>query len=285
MSARATQFGEPFDFEIDDETTVIPIKDPEDDPVHMLSFFGGGFGGWTYGMKHIGAYHGISTKVVAIESDFLACINYAANHDVPIVNGYAPLPINMMQRMPKGCVIHGNVLSSTWMAPVATWHPNIVTISAPCQPWSGAGAEKGLACPEGLCFPESLLQARLLQPEVIGLEQVTGFNSHDQRAMVIKVISMIGYAINWSRSFDFAACGPVHRSRWIAILKRVSEIPPVDSCPRSMNTCSGEQHDESADSDNANQTVLGSHVCSSLRFSWGWFFMCESQKSGPIRGI
>jgi len=285
MSARATQFGEPFDFEIDDETTVIPIKDPEDDHVHMLSFFGGGFGGWTYGMKHIGAYHGISTKVVAIESDLLACINYAANHDVPIVNGYAPLPINMMQRMPKGCVIHGNVLSSTWMAPVATWHPNIVTISAPCQPWSGAGAEKGLACPEGLCFPESLLQARLLQPEVIGLEQVTGFNSHDQRAMVIKVISMIGYAINWSRSFDFAACGPVHRSRWIAILKRVSEIPPVDSCPRSMNTCSGEQHDESADSDNANQTVLGSHVCSSLRFSWGWFFMCESQKSGPIRGI
>ena len=248
MNARASNFGDAFDYEIDHETTVIPIRNTADDHVHMLSLFGGGFGGWTYGMKHLCAYHGISAQIVAVESDLIACANYAANHDVPIVNGYATLPSNLMQQMPKGCVIHGNVLSTTWIEPIAEWHPQILTISAPCQPWSGAGHAKGLLSAEGLSFPEALLQARLLQPEVIGLEQVTGFNTHEQRSHVIKVISMIGYAINWSRSFDFAVCGPVTRSRWIALLHRISDIPPIDRCPPSLSSMHARHdHDEQFD--------------------------------------
>ena len=218
-------------------------------------------------MKHLCAYHGISAQIVAVESDLIACANYAANHDVPIVDGYATLPSNLMQQMPKGCVIHGNVLSTTWIEPIAEWHPQILTISAPCQPWSGAGHAKGLLSAEGLSFPEALFQARLLQPEVIGLEQVTGFNTHEQRSHVIKVISMIGYAINWSRSFDFAVCGPATRSRWIALLHRISDIPPIDRCPSSLS-CMHAKHDHDEQFDQHEPIVsFGGRIFLSTRFS------------------
>ena len=85
-----------------------------------------------------------------------------------------------------------------------------------------------------MCFPEALIQTRWLQPEVIGLEQVTGFSIHEQRAQAIKMISMIGFAVAWSRSFEYAACGPVQRSRWIAILHRISDIAPADACSRGI---------------------------------------------------
>ena len=225
LDARAADFGEQIDFEIDGESTAIPINASHDRHVHVLSFFGGGFGGWTYGMKHLSAFHGVPAQVVAIESDLLACANYAANHDVPIINGYLPVSETLMNHMPKGCVIHGNVLSNQWMQAMAKWHPNILTISPPCQPWSGAGNSKGLATIDGMCFPEAILQARFLQPETIGIEQVTGFNTHDHRALVMKTISMIGYAVKWSKNIDFSFCGPVSRSRWIAILQRVCDIP------------------------------------------------------------
>ena len=273
MSVRSNDMDSDMDYEIDRETAVIPIHASKDDHVHMLSFFGGGFGGWTYGMKHLCAYHGISAQIVAIESDLTACTNYAANHDVPIVNGYDDLPANLMTRMPKGCVIHGNVLATTWMNSMAEWHPDILTISAPCQPWSGAGHAKGLATPDGLAFPEALLQARLLQPEVIGLEQVTGFNTHEQRATVIKVISMIGYAINWSRSFDYAVCGPVTRSRWIALLNKICDIPPVDWCPRSLKPfsnhdgCEGFDKQEVGDGDGFDMRFHGNPSKVADRFS------------------
>ena len=231
LDARAADFGEQIDFEIDGESTAIPINASHDRHVHVLSFFGGGFGGWTYGMKHLSAFHGVPAQVVAIESDLLACANYAANHDVPIINGYLPVSETLMNHMPKGCVIHGNVLSNQWMQAMAKWHPNILTISPPCQPWSGAGNSKGLATIDGMCFPEAILQARFLQPETIGIEQVTGFNTHDHRALVMKTISMIGYAVKWSKNIDFSFCGPVSRSRWIAILQRVCDIPPVDEIP------------------------------------------------------
>ena len=241
LAARSSDFGESFDYEIDNEATVIPIESNREDCVHMLSFFGGGFGGWTYGMKHLSAYHGVKAQIVAIESDLTACATYAANHDVPVINGYVSLPVDVLSHMSQGCVIHGSVLSNNWIAAAAKWHPHVLTISPPCQPWSNAGRGKGLDSSEGLCFPEALLQARFLQPQCIGLEQVTGFNTHEHRALVMKTISMIGYAVVWSRSNDFGIFGPVARSRWLAVLQKVSEIPPVDWIPQSV--C--EQHEKS----------------------------------------
>lgn len=56
-------FGDMFDYEIDAEATVIPIVEAADDLLHMFSMFGGGFGGWTSGMKHLCAYHGLTAKI------------------------------------------------------------------------------------------------------------------------------------------------------------------------------------------------------------------------------
>ena len=52
--------------------------------------------------------------------------------------------------------------------------------------------------------------------------------SHPQKRLVMKTISMCGYAISWSRCVDLARFAPVSRSRWLAVLRKIAEIAPVD---------------------------------------------------------
>ena len=166
--ADITEFG--FDYLFDASTTILPVQKKTDDMMKVLSLYGGGFGGWAFAVTHLNAYHGIPTQHIAVESNMEACISFAVQHDVPVLNGYYDIPFKRFQGNFKGCVIHGNAVSTQWMTPVAQWGPNVVTISAPCPPWSQASKGKGLATPEGMLLPESILHARLFQPDVICLE-------------------------------------------------------------------------------------------------------------------
>ena len=44
--------------------------------------------------------------------------------DVPVINGYVSLPVDVLSHMSQGCVIHGSVLSNNWIAAAAKWHPH-----------------------------------------------------------------------------------------------------------------------------------------------------------------
>ena len=122
----------------------LPVQKKTDDMMKVLSLYGGGFGGWAFAVTHLNAYHGIPTQHIAVESNMEACISFAVQHDVPVLNGYYDIPFKRFQGNFKGCVIHGNAVSTQWMTPVAQWGPNVVTISAPCPPWSQASKGKGL---------------------------------------------------------------------------------------------------------------------------------------------
>ena len=163
------------------------------------------------------------------ESDLLACANYAINHRVPILNGFENLPVNAFHDLTYGGVVHASAVSYNWMDAASAWHPNIITISSPCQQWSGAGHGKGLYSMEGLLLPESICMSRFLQPEFIAVEQVSGFACHDHKHKVMQTISMCGYQVVWSRTVDLAWFGPLNRSRWLALLQRVVDMPPVDA--------------------------------------------------------
>eukprot|EP00435_Cladocopium_sp_Y103_P042424 s126_g11.t1 len=163
-----------------------------------------------------------------IDSDLQACATYCLNHKVTVFDANA-LPDNFANMIGHGCALHGDATSQTWLPAIAEWNPEIVTLSSPCQPWSKASTGRGLACFDGMLMIEGLLQSRWLQPAAICLEQVSGFCSHDHKAMVMKVISMIGYAICWSKSSDLSHFAPVHRARWLAVLRRVTTTTPCES--------------------------------------------------------
>ena len=220
-----------WDYAVDDETLVIPVQRgfQASEGIKVLSLFGGGFGGWSYAMKHLSKTKHLSCTSIAVESDLLACANYAINHRVPILNGFENLPVNAFHDLTYGGVVHASAVSYNWMDAASAWHPNIITISSPCQQWSGAGHGKGLYSMEGLLLPESICMSRFLQPEFIAVEQVSGFACHDHKHKVMQTISMCGYQVVWSRTVDLAWFGPLNRSRWLALLQRVVDMPPVDA--------------------------------------------------------
>ena len=210
---------------------IVPFCHVKHNHFRMLSLYGGGFGGWTHAMSHLVGFHAVPAQTVMIESDLLACIGYSVSHGVPIINGYSKLPVNLMHKVFTGCAIHANAVSDTWIEAIAAWHPNLITVSAPCRPWSAASESKGLAGQEGVLLPETMFQCRLLQPSYVGLEQVSGFQLHPHKRFVLKTIYMTGFTLLWSQCLDLSHFGPVHRSRWLALLKRVDGIPPCDMIP------------------------------------------------------
>eukprot|EP00435_Cladocopium_sp_Y103_P070880 s44_g36.t1 len=163
-----------------------------------------------------------------IDSDLQACAAYCINHKVTVFDANT-LPVNFVDLVGHGCAIHGDAASHAWLPAIAKWNPEIITLSSPCQPWSKASTGRGLSCSDGMLLIEGLLQSRWLQPSAICLEQVSGFSSHDHKAMVMKVISMIGYAICWSKSSDLSHFAPVHRARWLAVLRKVTDATPCIS--------------------------------------------------------
>eukprot|EP00438_Fugacium_kawagutii_P002307 Skav226066 [mRNA] locus=scaffold211:569345:573190:- [translate_table: standard] len=72
-----------------------------------------------------------------------------------------------------------------------------------------------------MLFPETLLQCRLLKPEIILIENVVGFSQHDHYQYVLRTMQHIGYKVFWSGTVELAHMCPVKRPRWLAILIRV----------------------------------------------------------------
>ena len=237
-----------WDYAVTQDSLVVPFSHMKHDHMRMLSLFGGGIGGWSYALSHLAGFHAVPSTAVMIENDLTACIGFCINHDTPLVNGFYEIPSNLMSKMNTGCAIHANVSTHYWLPAMAAWHPNFITVSAPCTPWSAAAKGPGLTSVPGLLLPESLFQCRFLQPDMIGLEQVAGFNMHEHKHAVLKTIYMIGYTVAWSKVVDLLTFGPVRRSRWLALLRRVDAYAPCDApvlnfpsmpmhTPRTFDAC------------------------------------------------
>eukprot|EP00438_Fugacium_kawagutii_P014627 Skav234628 [mRNA] locus=scaffold171:195924:199841:+ [translate_table: standard] len=117
-----------------------------------------------------------------------------------------------------------------WLEAVSNWHPELVTISSPCVPWSTGGLERGLFTADGMLLPEALSICKFLQPRIVMLEQVAGIGSHAHLKIIVKTAHWAGYVVKFARIADVQAISPVKRSRWLAILTR-AEDPMVHSLP------------------------------------------------------
>eukprot|EP00438_Fugacium_kawagutii_P033516 Skav222491 [mRNA] locus=scaffold1835:172720:177369:- [translate_table: standard] len=211
---------EEWDFRVSAGSTLLPIKDVDKNPLHVLECFAGGYGGWSYAMKHLRRHFGIPSQILSLESDLAACSNFAVNHQVPIVNGFNVLPHDTFQDVHEDCLLHADVASRDWLGAVSTWHPHVMLVSSPCPPWSAAGEAKGLNTEAGMLLPETIIQAKWLQPEVIILEQVASIQQHQHKQHVHRTFHACGYIHVWTRIVDMQNCTPVARPRWLSVWRR-----------------------------------------------------------------
>ena len=122
--------------------------------------------------------------------------------------------------------------SSLWEA-AAVWGPEIITISAPCPPWSGAAAQRGLHSLDGQLLFRSIALCKLLRPKLILIEQVAAFHAHPHRHWIQKALWFAGYQLRFSHVSELGDVMPVRRARWLGIAYFIHEFdlkfPPLSS--------------------------------------------------------
>lgn len=209
-----------FDYEVNANTVIIPIGGDSNttQQLKVLEMFAGYYGGWHRGCAFLQENFDVSFRNVAIESDLRACAFYASSRGIPIFDAYKPLPVTLLEQFSGDCVFHGDVTAMNWVPIISSWQPDMLCISAPCQPWSAAASGPGLADSQGMTFVESLLVGRWVQPAVILLENVIGVMKHQHFQALLRTMGHVGYKILWSGAVELKAICPVQRPRWLAIL-------------------------------------------------------------------
>ena len=122
---------------IDDDTLVLPLSKRSSGIIPVLHFFGGAWGGWSYACQLL-AEKDVPIISGCIEVDFTAPRQYALSHRCPLLSAAQELPPLTMLSFPEGFCIHGDVFEDSWLQAAACWNVEVITISAPCPPWSGA---------------------------------------------------------------------------------------------------------------------------------------------------
>ena len=200
--------------------------------VRMLELFAGSFGGWKHAAKIITAKTDCDIQTVAVESSQDLAKSFAISHACNFVDigNVKNMPVDLFVHSPASWIICTDVRDRDLLEPLARWAPTLVSLSAPCPPWSSAGRQGGLSRPEGMLLIETILHLRWLNIPIMAVEQVAGFENHPDKEVVLRAAHHTGYKLVWSRVVDLLDVTKVARNRWLAVFTKVhSGIPQIPS--------------------------------------------------------
>ena len=215
---------QPLTICLNSKTLIVPLWDEfrqEQSPEPwIIEIFAGGFGGWQYALRFLRA-HSISRRpTLAIESELPFATQFALTHGFNLVGCTQDLPSNFLRDLNEDVIFHSKVQDIEWQKQLQMLFPELWFISAPCRTWTHASSHEGLYREDGLVMIESIAQARIFRPKLIGFEQVKGFQDHPQFAVVERILEWAGYIPLFKDVLDLADLTPVRRQRFLALYIR-----------------------------------------------------------------
>ena len=204
-------------WEIDEHTMVLPIKVPSMTKLHILELFAGGYAGWKHASRFLKEVFQVPMQTVGIDASMEACKYYSMSHDAILVDSVSTaLPQNIDQ-WNSDFIVLGDIDDDAWVPAICEWGVHVMSISAPCPPWSGASKGSGLDSDQGSLLPSAILRCRHIRPLVVVLEQVNAFATHRHKNLCMDVLKHVGYQVVAQKVIDSAKFGGVTRIRWLAI--------------------------------------------------------------------
>ena len=145
-------------FVADDKTSVIPLHEHvgSHTSIRLLELYAGGFGGWKSALSLM-RHFGITTQVVAIEASLEASVAYALSHHATWVGPQTPVEPNLFVSSKDDWILQKDVHDPEIKSAIGQWAPNMITISAPCPPWSSAAYSAGISDRQGQLFSNQFL--------------------------------------------------------------------------------------------------------------------------------
>ena len=198
-----------------------PDNPDKQKPIRIGEFFAGGFSGWSFAAKTLTDAFLPVKQVFSIENDILAAKVHARNHSnfPPIGSSDQAFDLGETGEPPKEhLTIVANIEHGWWCHLVEPI--DILAASPPCQPWSRAGAERGLDCEEGRLIIYAIIQCTFLQPAVIVLEEVASVFAHTHAPWIIAFFDWAGYEIIWKENLNLLEVMPQSRTRLMLVAVR-----------------------------------------------------------------
>ena len=192
----------------------IPLQQHE--AIRVAEMFSGGFCGWSQAAYCLREFGVKLRSTWFLDKDPAVCETMSVAHPgiriVQGLSGFAAVDLPSEQAM----VIAD--INDTW------WHhiwtvstPDMLAASPPCQPWSVAGKQGGLASPEGELFPLLARIAGFSQVPVVCVEEVQGFLTHPDAPAVLDEWKRAGYVLKFRQVVNLADVAPTQRTRLLMI--------------------------------------------------------------------
>lgn len=212
-----------------------PLPSPDQDqPFRVAELFAGGFGGWKAAGSVIRQYCEVQSQFISVEHCLPTAIAFAITHKTGFIPGTEFLHAGSFDNK-KNWIVLADVFDTRLRLPLATWAPHMITISAPCPPWSGAAHAPGLNSEDGQMLMKAILECRWYRPHMILIEQVLGFNHHPHKKEIIRTLHHVGFRLIMQKTLDLQDLTYTSRVRWLGLAIRVhSNLPfcPLQNWPK-----------------------------------------------------
>ena len=214
--------GAPFDMHVDGDCVPVCMEKPSNGPLRLLEMCAGGYGGWSKAAHVAARFSALSFRTLSIESDLHAAWTFCVSNGASLVDGSQLLPLDFLDSC-HDLMLHANLNDWTWLSTAGLWGIEVACLSAPCQPWSTAGASLGLDSEDGMVFGQAIGACKVLKPKILLVEQVPGFHAHPHRDYIIRLLRWAGYSVKYAKVVDSGDVGAATRARWLAMAVLASD--------------------------------------------------------------
>ena len=183
------------------ETTIEPV---------FCELFSG-LGGWTRGLKAFD-----KESVVLVEKDATVARACAISLNLPLCHVEQVYQDLCQGIVPTSCVLVGDLGDKKVWTILSFFHIRIGCMSPPCQPWSRASRESGLAVVDGKIFACVFLMASRIGIRVLNVENVGSIVLHPHFRPLIEYAKTRGYELLHADSHEAYPFLPIKRDRWLA---------------------------------------------------------------------
>ena len=195
-------------------------------PIQTIETFAG-LAGWTQVMEHFG-----DKPSILVEADPETARVCAKQLGAPCIRAREYVEKVITGEDMPCCVLVEKVEEPMVWVAAGVANVGKMVGSPPCQPWSGAGCNKGLSSDDGRAFQSCLEWAAFMQFMVVVLENVAGLPKHDDFKPMIQDIAAKGLVLQLHGVFSCHQLLPVKRDRWLGTF--VHRSCEVDANPVRM---------------------------------------------------
>ena len=169
-----------------------------------------GLAGWTQVLKHFD-----DQPVLLVEADLETAKVCAAQMDAPCIDAKSYVDRVLNGEHFPVCVLADKVENPLVWVAAGLANVDRVVGSPPCQPWSGAGNNKGLTCEDGRIFLTHLEWAVFMRISVVVVENVAGLPKHGDFKEMVRKVAEQGLTLRTQGVFACHQLLPVRRDRWL----------------------------------------------------------------------